>query len=322
MNKPAEESLDRPQPNEKPPRSSRIKRVLIHCIAYYLLLVFIIAVLQRRLMYQPGRADQITAADSTWRPDSVNDFSCQTSDGLKLNGWHVVRQGHDCKDDEQFRMSLKYARFVVLFFHGNGGDRRGREYEAHVFNANEADVLILDYRGYGDNEGSPSETGLTMDAQALWDYATVEVGIAHDNIVIAGASLGGGVACRLAVDCCESGEPPAALIVRSTFASMADAAGHHYPWLPVRFLLLDRYESISQAAKITCPVLQLHGNADNIVPFESGRSLFDALPDKSNSGIAKQFVELNGISHNNVVIGAGNEYAGAIRELFLKINDN
>jgi fermentation-respiration switch protein FrsA (DUF1100 family) len=162
-------------------------------------------------------------------------------------------------------------------------------------------VLIFDYRGYAENDGSPSESGLAIDARAAWDFATQELHVSPQNIVLFGESLGGGVAVTLAAENCKAGTPPGGLILRSTFSSMVDAASFHYPWLPIRLALLDRYDSLSRIGEVTCPILMMHGDNDHVVPFSLGEKLFDAAPVESATGVEKRLVVLKGAGHNDVL---------------------
>ena len=300
-------------------KATSAKKIAIRIVVLYAVIVIMLAALQRRLMYFPSRAERITAQDTGLAADRIWDFSCTTKDNIELHGWHILRKGTSADNAEAFKEAAQQARYVVLYFHGNGGDRRGREYEAAVFNKFGADTIVIDYRGYGENKGTPSEAGLAKDARAVWKYATETLEIPNDRIVIVGASLGGGVACRLAAECCESSKPPAGIILRSTFSSMTDAASTHYPWLPVSWILIDRYDSVSRAPAITCPVLQVHGNADTIVPIELGEKLHGALPNQSQTGVPKAFVEFDGIDHNNLVFGATAEYEQAVDQFFQNI---
>ena len=120
------------------------------------------------------------------------------------------------------------------------------------------------------------------------------------DIVVCGHSLGGAVATRLAAEMCEAGTPPGGLILRATFSSLTDEAAWHYPFFPVRMLLLDRYPSAERMGSVSCPVIQIHGALDDIVPIELGRKLFASVPERSASGIGKQFVELPRTGHNDI----------------------
>ncbi len=135
-------------------------------------------------------------------------------------------QGLRCDKPEETQQILADGHWLVLFFHGNAGDRRGRVDYCQVFNGARADVFVIDYRGYADNPGSPNETGLLKDARALWKYATETCNVDASRIVLFGESLGGGVAVGLAHEVCAAGTPPAGLIVRSTFSSLTDAVAH------------------------------------------------------------------------------------------------
>ena len=109
-------------------------------------------------------------------------------------------------------------------------------------------------------------------------------------------------------------------MLRSTFASMVDAASHHYPWLPVSWLLLDRYRSDQRIQHVTCPLLMLHGNADRIVPYESGRQLFELAPEQSISGVVRKFVTLEGIGHNNVLSTSWEEIQSSVEAFLISID--
>ena len=132
------------------------------------------------------------------------------------------------------------------------------------------------------------------------------------RIILYGESLGGAVAIRLAAELCEADSPPAGVILRSTFSSLVDAGAHHYPWLPVRLALVDRFNSIDRIPQLTCPILQIHGARDSIMPIELGRKLFEAAPEQSSSKIAKKFVELPDAGHNDVTLVAETELRAAI----------
>ena len=183
---------------------------------------------------------------------------------------------------------------VVIYFPGNAGHRGYRAIELDQLSRLGADAYLVDYRGYGDNPGKPTEENLAADAQAVWKFVTTTRQVKPSQVVLLGESLGGGVATRLASELSAAGTPPGGLILRSTFDGLAEVASYHYPWLPVRMFLLDRFPSAERIAKVTCPVLVLHGNVDTIVPFESGKRLFDAAPAVSAGSVAKQFVVLAG----------------------------
>ncbi len=270
---PSSPSTDPPEPaaeSPKPPWWRRTLKFLAYRLVFwYVVVCLIVMCFQRMLIYHPQPAEKITASESPLPAGFVNDFTYETEEGLTLRGWHLSRTGNASA-------SLKNCRRLVLFFHGNAGDRRGRIDYAQIFSGAGADVLLVDYRGYADNPGSPNETGLAEDARAAWKYATETCGVKPERIVLFGESLGGGVAVRLAQEVCQAGTPPAAIVLRSTFSSLADAARHHYPWLPVRWLLWDRYPSNERIGDVTCPVLILHGTEDNIVPYELGEKLYNA----------------------------------------------
>jgi uncharacterized protein len=148
----------------------------------------------------------------------------------------------------------------------------------------------------------------------VWRYVTDLRGVARQRVLLFGESLGGGVAVRLAAELCRRGTPPGGLILRSTFSSLVDVGAYHYPWLPVRWLLVDRFSSAEQIPDVTCPLLQFHGVRDTIVPITLGRRLFAAAPEKSSAGVAKRFVELARADHNDVVLVAQPELHRALGE--------
>jgi len=155
-------------------------------------------------------------------------------------------------------------------------------------------VLLFDYRGYGGNPGSPSETGLAADARAARTYLERRGDVDPSRIVYFGESLGTGVAVALALE-----RPPAALILRSPYTSMSKLGHHHYPFLPVSLLLSDRYPSVERIGRITCPVLVIAGERDSIVPPEQSQRLFNAAPEP------KRLVVIPGADHNDYSLLVG-----------------
>jgi hypothetical protein len=104
----------------------------------------------------------------------------------------------------------------------------------------------------------------------------------------------------LAADLCRAATPPAGVFLQATFSSLADAGAWHFPWLPVRMVLLDRFESVAHIAHVSCPLMHVHGTRDDIIPIALGRKLFAAAPEQSETGVAKRFVELAGVGHNDI----------------------
>jgi fermentation-respiration switch protein FrsA (DUF1100 family) len=165
-------------------------------------------------------------------------------------------------------------------------------------------VLLFDYRGYGGNPGSPSEGGLYADGRAARDYLLTRSDVAASRLVYFGESLGTAVAVALAAE-----RPPAAVILRSPFTSMMAVGQHHYPWLPVRWLLRDRFDSSSRIRAIHAPLLVIGGDADRVVPLQLSLGLYEAANEP------KTLLVLKGADHNDEALFNGADMIRAIANL-------
>ena len=150
-------------------------------------------------------------------------------------------------------------------------------------------MLLFDYRGFGGNPGAPTERGLAMDARAARQYLASRRDVDPTRLIYFGESLGTAVAVDLATE-----QPPAALILRSPFTSMADVGQYHYWWLPVRWLIRDRYDSLERIARVQSPLLIIAGERDRIVPAEYSRRLYDAATTAD-----KRFLSIPDADHND-----------------------
>lgn len=271
-------------------------RILRSALLTYILIVVVMTVLQRSLIYHPRHSSQLSAAQNEIVPEGVYDFEYQGADGESIKGWYFRRNMQPAETAAKITRQLIDSPQVVLYFPGNAGHRGSRVESCRMLAEFGADVLIADYRGYGDNPGSPSEEALISDAHCLWDYVTEECGAPHDRIILYGESLGGGMAVRLAADQSRAGTPPAGLVIRSSFNSLGDVGQTHYPFLPVKWVLWDQFDSESHICDINCRYLHVHGDRDKVVPYECGRRLYAAAPDHCD----KCFVTLEGAGHNDI----------------------
>lgn len=246
--------------------------------------------IERYLMYPAARAPRLRAAQTGLPPHVVRDVTVTAHDGLPLRG--LLYGADRCAEPN---------RPLILFFAGNGGHRLHRLPTALDLLSLGGAILHVDYRGYGDNPGLPAERYLHEDACCIWRYATEQLGVPPERIVLFGQSLGGAVATRLAA---HVDTPAAGLVLNCTFASMVETAAWHYPYLPVRWVLRDRWPSVEHIQQVASSLLQFHGDADDIVPFEHGRALFEAAPDTCRRGHPKRFIQLNGYGHNNISVAA------------------
>jgi len=245
--------------------------------------------LQRRLIYFPLGVVLPAAAVLP----GAEEVTFVSTDGIRLAGWFVKPPG----------VAPPYR--TVLVFNGNGGNRSFRAPLAARLSEEGFAVLLWDYRGYGGNAGSPSEQGLIRDALAARAYLVERADVDPAGVVYLGESLGGAVATALAAQA-----PPAALILRSPFASLVDVGRHHYPFLPVGLLLRDRFDSESRIAGLECPVLIFAGDRDRIVPLASSRRLYEAAPEGR-----RELVVISGADHNDELWLVGDEMIDAIVEL-------
>jgi fermentation-respiration switch protein FrsA (DUF1100 family) len=248
--------------------------------------------LQRRLIYLPAsyvpRPAEVGLANAA-------EVTFPTEDGLTLEGWFVPAQPPATAD-------------TVIVFNGNAGNRAYRADIALALARAGIAVLLFDYRGYGGNPGSPSEQGLAMDARAALRHLLSRPGIDPTRVAYFGESLGSGVAVKLARE-----QRPRALVLRSPFTSLVDTGRHHYPLLPVRWLLADRFASIDAIAAIDAPLLVIAAAHDSIVPSEQSRRLFDAAREP------KRLLILQGTDHNDLELAAGPQTIDAISLLLREL---
>ena len=236
--------------------------------------------IDRPFIYHPEHEIEST-------PDSVGlsyeNIFFKSADGVRLNGWFVP--GPDLST-------------VMIWFHGNGGNigddvKRLRRIHDELG----LSVFVFDYRQYGLSVGSATEEGTYRDAQAALVYLRSRTDLLPNRILYFGESLGSAVAVDLATKA-----PPRALILESPLTSIPDMARADLPYLPVGFLIEDKYDSLSKIPKIHVPLLILHGDRDEVVPFDQGRQLFEA------ANPPKVFYTITGAHHNDTFIIGGQPY--------------
>ncbi|HEX2026916.1 MAG TPA: alpha/beta hydrolase [Nitriliruptorales bacterium] len=240
--------------------------------------------LQRHLLYLPGPAPP----DIERVLPGGEEVVLRTADGLDLSAWYLPSERGDGA--------------AALVLHGNGGNRAGRAPLARALAQRGVAVLLVDYRGYGGNPGRPAEDGLLADARAGRAALLARHDVDPARIVYLGESLGAAVATALAADA-----PPAALVLRSPFTSLADVARVHYPWFPSS-LLVERYGSLDLIGRVTAPVLVVAGERDRIVPFAQSRRVCDAAREP------KRFVAVSGADHNDIALLAGDRLVEAVAQ--------
>ena len=260
-------------------RAVTLASVVVIVFAAFIALVWM---LQRRLIYFP--------IGGVPRPADVGlpqaeEVTFATRDGLQLHGWFVAAS-----------REAGAVPPTVLVFNGNAGHRGYRAPLAAALQRHGLQVLLFDYRGYGDNPGIPSESGLASDSRAARAYVTGRPDVDPSRLVYFGESLGSAVAVDLAAE-----SPPAALVLRSPFTSLAEIGSHHYPFLPVRMLLRDRFPSIDTVRRIRSPLLVIAGVRDSIVPLAHSQRLHDAATGP------KELLVLPDADHNDYELLAGPE---------------
>lgn len=206
---------------------------------------------QRRLLYFP---DSERPSPRKSGVSEMAEVSLETDDGLSLVAWYHPPAGA--------------ALPTLVYFHGNAGNIGMRAHKVRPYLDAGFGVLLTTWRGYSCNPGKPSESGFYHDGRAAMKFLKM-AGVASENIVLYGESLGTGVAVHLAQE-----QTLAALVLEAPFSSIADVAQARMPFLPVKSLLLDRFESTSKIVSVTAPTLIVHGAHDGTIPLRFGQKLF------------------------------------------------
>lgn len=261
-------------------RSTRWRRVVLLAVAgiaaAYLTVIGAMFFMQRDLLYYP------VAAGASPDPDgpSIQVVQIVTADGERLVGWWLPAQGDNP---------------TILFFNGNAAGLAVQEGRWRRIADRGVGFLAIGYRGYDGSTGRPTEAGLHQDAAAAYAWLTGRV--QPSRIVVHGFSLGSGVAVRLA-----SERAVRAVVLEAPYTSTVDVAAKAYPWAPVSLLMLDQYRSRDIIDRIDAPLLVIHGDADEVIPFEQGWALYRMAE------APKAFVRMVGSNHSTLTRDGGYDF--------------
>lgn len=251
-------------------------------------LVGLVWLMQRRLIYFPDRSPVPAAAAVL---AGAQDVVLETSDGLPLGAWLVapVRPGRGV---------------AVLVAPGNAGSRFDRAPFARALADVGFTVLLMDYRGYGGNPGNPSQSGIARDVRAAREYLAAKAGFTPSRTIYYGESLGAAVVTELATV-----YPPGGLVLRSPFTDLAAVGRHHYPIVPVRAMLRDRYPVADLIDQVTAPTVVIYGTADSIVPPGQSQAV------AARAGGLTRVISVDGADHNSPVLLDGAPVIDAVVEV-------
>jgi uncharacterized protein len=242
---------------------------LFAAIIFYGGLIALAYVAQRLLQYFPER--RRTSPSAAGLPEA-EEIVLDTLDGERVIVWHVPpREG----------------RPVFLYLHGNGGALRWRDERFRALIADGSGLVALSYRGYGGSTGRPTEKGLAQDATAAYAFASARY--PATRIVLWGESLGSALAIAIGAE-----NPVGYIVLEAPFTSAADVGARHYPFLPVRLLMKDRFRSDLHVGKVKAAVVVIHGDNDFVVPISLGKRLYGLIQ------APKRFVNISGAGHNDL----------------------
>ena len=244
----------------------------------YVIFICIVYFSQKKMLFYPVREITITPKHIGL---DFEDIMLTTKDNVNIAAWYIPSTSE---------------RGVVLFCHGDAGNISHRLDSIRIFHDLNLSVFIFDYRGYGNSEGSPTEEGTYLDAEAALDYLIKIKHIHHDQIIFFGRSLGGAIVSEIALR-----HKAGALIIESGFTSVPDLGRKYYPFLPVKLLSRYSYTTASKVSKISIPKLFIHSPHDEIIPFGHGRYLYE------NASFPKEFLEIRG-GHNDGFLVSGDVY--------------
>ena len=265
-------------------RRFRAGRVVLVIVVFVGVLVAVIWALQRRLIYYPSPGPVPEAHTVI---DGASDVTLQTSDGLALGAWFVPPDAPS-------------NSMTVLVANGNAGDRSLRAPLARALAREGFGVLLFDYRGYGGNPGQPSEDGLAQDVRAAYRFLVENKGVARRRLVYFGESLGAAVVTELSTE-----HPPAGLVLRSPFTDLAAVGQVHYPFLPVRALLRDRFPVVDHIRRVDVPTTVVYATHDSVVPAAQSLAVADAAAGPTS------VVEVAG-DHNDIALLDGRALIDAV----------
>lgn len=242
----------------------------------YIMLAGLIATFQRSLIYEPPSAAPVFAAQGL---QGFAEITYDAADGQRQTAWHAP---------------APLGRPTVVIFHGNGGDLAQRATLGQYLQRKGIGVLLVSYRGYPPNAGKPTEAGINDDTLAILAWLNAS-GVPNDQLIVLGASLGSGPGTWLASKMAANGAPARALVLEVPLSTMAEVAQYHYWYIPVKPLLVDRFDNTSRIAGIKAPLLILAAEDDIVVPNKFAARLFDAAVQP------KQYVMVKGTQHNTVL---------------------
>jgi len=224
--------------------------ILFLGLSYLIVLVGLYA-FQRSLLYEPSENNYL---DGETLFTDIKEVHISTSDNYSLKSWyHFKNQNYK----------------TLLFLHGNAGVLENRIYKLNKLKDLNVNFLIFSWRGFSGNSGSPNERGLYDDANSAVKWLNKK-GVGDQEIVLYGESLGSAVAVEISQH-----KNFAGIILESPFTSMIDVGRHYYPYVPVRLILKDKFETKKKIKNINFPLLVMHGKLDKIVPFTMGKIIFD-----------------------------------------------
>lgn len=265
-------------------------KILLAIACFYVAAMIAIYFAQALFIYAP----QMPTRDLVATPADINleyeDLTLVTADKERINAWYIPAQDKNAK--------------TVLFFHGNAGNISHRLETIKIFNQLGFNFLIFDYRGFGISTGKPSEQGTYLDADTVWKYLIEERKLETKEIIIAGRSLGGGVAAELAKKV-----QPVMLILESTFTSMQEVSAVHYPFMPTNLIVKHSYETNLKLKHIHCPIVFAHSTNDEVIPFEHSQRNFAAANEP------KQFITLRG-GHGSGFLLTKKAYLNGLQKAF------